>query len=146
MATTTTSAKWARWNWSKGMGRGHRLFTDGDLTKTACQTPRKNAKHAAVKTYASKPTDGPICPTCELFDALHQKFVQTTDTLTLVGVAAGPTAEPQLPAEVPCGCGCVKSEAFVAWKQAHDAWLDSERERKSAAFEAFIASKATVAA
>lgn len=154
MADKTTSAKWARWQWSKGLGRAHRLFHDGDLTKTACQTPRKDAKHAAVTTYAAKPASGPICSTCQLFDQLHEKLVNTTDviatttvetTVPAEPVPAG-TTEPALPASVSCGCGCIRSDAFVAWKAEHDAWLDAEKVRKNAEFEAMLASKGTVAA
>lgn len=145
-----TFAKWARWQWSKGMGRWHRLFTDGDLTKTACQTPRKSSKHAAVETSAT-PAGGPVCPTCDLFDQLHQKLVNTSDAIatTTIEVAlpvAAPvaTGEPVLP-EGLCACGCVKSDLWADWKRDHDAWVAAEHDRKVAAFEAFLAKGAVAA-
>ena len=44
------SATWARWKWSRGLGRWHRLFADGDFSKTACSAPRKTNAHLAEQT------------------------------------------------------------------------------------------------
>jgi len=63
----TAKATWARWKWSKGLGRWHRLFADGDLTKTACGSARKSDHHVAEQT-AERPTSGPLCKVCEMLD------------------------------------------------------------------------------
>lgn len=108
-ADTTKGAQWARWNWAhKGLGRWHRLFTDGDLTKTACQSPRRDGMHIAATT-ATTPENGPMCPTCKWVNDLHTKLVKTTDAIsdTKVPVTVGGG---ERPADIPvpvgvCVCG-----------------------------------------
>lgn len=139
-----TKAKWARWEWSKGKGRWHRLFTDGDLTKTACQTPRKSASHTAVET-AMEPGK-PVCPTCDLFEQLREKFVNQTDAIATTTV---PVAVPD-PVLVPAGvciCGaaaCNTAEA-IAIREAiaqREALVSAVRH---AEFDALVASGQVVA-
>lgn len=156
----SSSARWARWEWSKvKRGRWHRLFTDGDLTKTACQTPRKNAKHAAVQT-AGQPTGGAVCETCALFDSLHDKLVATTDAISTVKVgtfsladiltAAPVTAQaapqatdgrPVAPQGI-CTCGCDQSDEARAYRKALAEWQDAEKARKQAEFEVYLEKQA----
>jgi hypothetical protein len=159
MNESTSSARWARWEWAgKKLGRWHRLFTDGDLTKTACQTPRKDAKHSAVQT-AGQPTGGAVCPTCSLFDSLHKKLVTTTDavatdsipTFTLADIlTAAPVASqatdgrPVAPAGI-CGCGCQQSDVARAYRTELKVWEAAEAARKQAEFETYLAAKAVVA-
>lgn len=133
-------AKWARWQWSKGLGRAHRLFNDGDLTKTACQKPRKSASHAAVETFASKPA-APVCPTCELFDQLHEKFVATTDAIATTTITVS-TPEPVLmPAGVCiCGAASCNTEAAVAVRAQIAAYEVALSAARHAEFEALVAS------
>lgn len=156
MADKTTPAKatWARWNWAKGFGRGHRLFADGDLTKTACSSPRKNATHTAVKTYGQRPADGPICPTCKSLDDLLAKVMTgACDAIstTKVEVTAAPAEKIAVPAGA-CFCGAAKCdmggvrEIRLALAEQAKADAAAERLAKEAAFEAFLATKGTVAA
>jgi len=151
MAGTTT---WARWAWSNGLGRWHRLFTDGDLTKTACGSRRAGPKHVAKQT-STTPTSGPICKVCKDLDDLLQKVMtgKLTDavagkesTITLPAtevkelVPTGAAAKPEPPEGI-CTCGCDQSDEARAYKAAVADWEASERARKQAEFEAFLAKR-----
>lgn len=150
---TNSSAKWARWAWSKKIGRWHRLFADGDLTKTACQTPRKDAKHSAVQT-GEQPSGGAVCPSCSLFEEMRAKLGQVTDaiakapTFTLADIlAAAPVAAQAAPQptdgrpvapEGYCGCGCQQGDEARAYRAELKAWEASEATRKQAEFAAYL--------
>jgi hypothetical protein len=142
MADKTTTAKWARWQWSKGLGRWHRLFTDGDLTKTACSAPRKSGSHVA-STTAERPENGPVCPVCDSLDSILNKVMAgtLTDAIATTTIAA---PMPLAPVGM-CICGCDKSDEAVAYRAALAEWTENERARKSAAFDAFMATKAVAA-
>lgn len=149
MATSPTSAKatWARWNWSKGFGRGHRLFADGDLTKTACNSPRKSATHTAVKTYTQRPTDGSNCPVCVSLDDLLQKVMTgaLTDAVATTKVAVTIPEPIAVPAGA-CLCGSARCDmggvreirAAIAAREAEIAAAKSAA--AEAGFEAYLAS------
>lgn len=137
---------WARWSWShKGLGRWHRLAVDGDLTKTACSSPRKSQEHVAATTSAT-PTAGPVCPTCKSLDDLLQRVMSgaLTDAIATTTVPAAPE-KVLVPAGM-CVCGCDKSDEAVAVRKAIEAQAEAEAFARAAAFEAFLQAKGTVAA
>jgi hypothetical protein len=156
-----SNAQWARWNWShKGLGRWHRLFADGDLTKTACGSPRKDGQHAAA-VAASKPTSGPMCPTCKWIVELDEKMHGVTDAISDQQVMAGieTPAEAPLPALAPvgarpadvvvpqgvCVCGCDKSDAAIAFRAKIAARRAEQRAFDEAQVAAILAARKTAA-
>lgn len=143
-AKSSKPAQWARWRWSNGLGRWHRLFTDGDLSKTACGSKRKSDAHVAEQT-AERPGGGNVCPVCRDLDDILRKVM--TGQLTDLVAGAAPVLTVPAAAERPlapvgvCTCGCVRSDEVVAYRAALAAWEDAERLRKQAEFEAFLASQ-----
>lgn len=145
----TTLAKWARWKWSHGIGRWHRLFTDGDLTKAACGSKRKSDRHVAEQT-ASKPTDGAICPVCEALDMLLDAVMtgKLTDAVSDKPLTVPAIPEPVLVPAGICICGsagCDKGEA-VELRKAHEARKAAIAEARRVEFALYLAEQEKAAA
>lgn len=157
MASNTNvpaNTSWARWQWSKGLGRWHALFVDGDLTKTACSSPRKNGHHVAA-VAAARPADGPLCPTCKALDDIVEKSKagQMTDAVATTKIAAPAVEKIAVPAGA-CLCGaasCDKGgvrEIRMALKAQDAAEASAAALAAEAGFEAWLIAngKATVKA
>lgn len=142
----TKAATWAQWRWHRGLGRWHRLFTDGDLSRTACDTPRKNGAHLAEQT-AAKPS-GTICPICDALDTILSKVMsgEMTDAVATTTVTVTVPDPILVPAGV-CVCGAAhcNTEEAIALRVEIDAREQAIRAAKEAAFEAFVASQAVLA-
>lgn len=133
---------WARWQWPhKGLGRWHRLFADGDLTKTACSSPRSGPDHVAAQS-TTRPTSGAICMTCSMLDALAERSMTDTDAVATSVVELVLPERPLQPVNLACICGCVKSDEFVAYKAELEAWEAECAAVKRAQFEAYVAAEA----
>lgn len=149
-----SNAQWARWQWSKGLGRWHRLFADGDLTKTACGSPRKDGQHVAAVS-AAQPSGGSLCPTCKWIVELNDKLHGTTDAIATDKITVGvksPSATP-IPSLVPVGISvpvgaCLCGAAKCDQGGIRDIRLAVEAQKRAdaeAGFAAFLASKAVAA-
>lgn len=136
----TELTTWARWQWPhKGLGRWHRLFADGDLTKTACQSPRSGPDHVAAES-TSRPTSGSICMVCSNLDDILQRVMagKLTDAVATTTAPMTLPERPLAPVGMACGCGCDKSEAAVAYRLELAAWEEETRAIKRAQFEAYV--------
>jgi hypothetical protein len=156
------SSKWARWDWGKeGLGRWHAVVATGEgqtpdgtplgqVAKLACGRVRK-----APAVTAGRPGTEKCCDSCRKLDDLrtqmHDRKVDSTEslsTVTLPPLSVSPEAvtatggAPVAPADMVCACGCDKSAAAVAYRLALAEWQGAERARRSAEFEAYVASKA----
>jgi hypothetical protein len=131
----TTSARWARWNWARGLGRAHAVI-NGDLNRTACGTPRKSASHTAVKTYTSRP-GAPVCPTCSNLEDVRQRAVtERTDAVSTVTLETISTTPDVL---VPAGCLCGGASCTTPEIAAY---LAARNDAVQAGFEAYLAEHA----
>lgn len=160
------SSKWARWDWGKeGLGRWHAIVATGEgvskdgtsvgqVAQLACGRVRK-----APAITAGRPGTEKCCESCRKLDdmrtKMHDRKVDTIETLSTVTlppltltpeVVTAADGAPVAPADMVCSCGCDKSEAAVAYRLALAEWQVAERARRNAEFEAYVASKGTVAA